>query len=157
MVEFRKYSLVGVLLCMGMVCMPIFYCSESHQNIEPIYQITHNRSDGLKTYANFTGTQFLIINHDAFDWMDVTVAVNVRKGDPPVIVEPVDGNQIRFTVPRIRAGEMYTLQTYQLTAQTSPAAQTLPTQAYSLRILGATPRGPSAWDGRWEPIVSRAP
>jgi hypothetical protein len=154
---FRKYSLICVLLCMGMVCTAIFSCSRSYQNTQASYRITHNISDGLKVYANFTGRQFMIINHDAFDWIDVTVDVNVRKDSTSVVVESVDSDQLRFAVPRIRAGGMYTLQTYQLAAQTSPEAQVLPTQAYSLRILGATPWGPSSWDGRWEPIASRVP
>jgi hypothetical protein len=159
MAEFRMHMFICVLLGMGIICIPPFYSPQSYQNIPITYQNTQTISDGLKAYANFTGKQFLIINHDAFDWRDVTVAVHARQGPTPVIVDSVDPNEIIFAsaVPRIRAGEMYTLQTRRLTAQTSLEAQALPTQAYSLRILGAAPWGPGSWDGHWEQIASRVP
>jgi hypothetical protein len=159
MAEFHKYPLISILLGIGIYCTSIFHPSQNSHNTPDLYQIAYNISDGLKAYANFTGKQFLIINHDSFDWENVTVAVKAMKDGSPVVVESVDRDEISFAfaVPRIKAGEMYTLQTHQLTAQTSLAVQTLPTQAYSLRILGTTPRGLSSWDGRWEQIASRVP
>jgi hypothetical protein len=159
MAEFHKYPLISILLGMGIFFTSICHLSQNSQSIPEPYQITYNMSDGLKAYANFTGKQLLIINHDSFDWKYVTVAVKAIKGVNPVVVESVDSDEITFAfaVPRIKAGEMYTLQTYQLTAQTALEVQALPTQAYSLRILGTTPWGPSSWDGRWEQIASRVP
>jgi hypothetical protein len=157
MAEFQKYPLISILLVIGILCTSIFHPSPNSHNTPDLYQIVYDISDGLKAYANFTGKQLLIINHDSFDWENVTVAVKAVKGGSPVVVESVERNEIAFAVPRIKAGEMYTLQTHQLTAQTSLAVQTLPTQAYSLRILGTTPRGLSSWDGRWEQIASRVP
>jgi hypothetical protein len=62
----------------------------------------------------------------------------------------VAGDEIIFAIPRIRAGEMCTLQANQLTAQAFSGIQALPIQDYYLRILGTTPWGLSSWDGRWE-------
>jgi hypothetical protein len=159
MAEFYKYPLISILLTMGIFCTSIFHLSKNFQNTTDTYQITYNIRDGLKAFASFTGKQFLIINHDSFDWKNVTVAVKARKVGNPAAVESVDSDEIvfAFAVPRIKAGEMYTLQTRQLTAQTSLDLQALPTQAYSLRILGTTPWGPSSWDGRREQIASRVP
>lgn len=159
MAEFHKYPLISILLGIGIFCTSIFHLSQNSHNTPEPYQIAYSIADGLKAYANFTGKQFLIINHDSFDWKNVTVAVNARKGRNPVVIESVDSDEIVFAVavPRIKAGEMYTLQTHQLTAQTSLEVPALPTQAYSLRILGTTPWGPSSWDGRWEQIASRVP
>jgi hypothetical protein len=159
MAEFHKYPIISILLGIGIFCTSIFHLSKIFQNTLEPYQIRDNISHGLKAYANFTGEQFLIVNHDSFDWKNVTVAVKATKGGNPVVVESVDSDEIvfAFAVPRIKAGEMYTLQTRQLTAQTSLEVQALPTQAYSLRISGTTPWGPSSWDGRWEQIASRVP
>jgi hypothetical protein len=132
---------------------------QKFSNAPDPYQTTYKIYNGLKSYANFTEKQILIINHDSYGWKNVTVAVNARRGRNPVVIESVDSDEIvfAFAVPRIKAGEMYTVQIHQLTAQTSLAVQALPTQAYSLRILGTTPRGLSSWDGRWEQIASRVP
>jgi hypothetical protein len=159
MAEFHKYPLISILLGMGIFCTSIFHLSKNFQNTPEPYQITYNISNGLKAYANFTGKQFLIINHDSFDWKNVTLAVKVMKGGNPVVVESVDSDEIAFAfaLPRIKAGEMYTLQTHQLTPHASVEAQALATQIYSLRILGTTPWGPSSWDGRWEQIASPVP
>jgi hypothetical protein len=74
-----------------------------------------------------------------------------------VVAESVASDEIIFAVPRIRAGEIYTLQANQLTAQALSGTQALPTQAYYLRILGTTLWGLSSWDSRWEQIASRDP
>jgi hypothetical protein len=159
MAEFHKYPFISILLSLGIFCTSIFHLSKNFESTPVSYQITYEISDGLKAYANFTGKQFLIINHDSYDWKNVTVAVKAMKGGSPVVVESIDSDEIAFAfaVPRIKAGEMYTLQTRQLTAQTSLGVQALPTQTYSLRILGMTPWGPSSSDGRWEQIASRVP
>lgn len=157
MVDLRKYLLMYVSLFVGIVCTSLIYTSQRYQNVSENYEITRKISDGLKAYAQFTGRQFLIINHDPFDWVDVTVAVNARIRENQVVAESVASAEIIFAVPRIRAGEMYTLQANRLTAQAFSRIQALPTQAYYLRILGTTPWGLSSWDGRWEQIASRDP
>jgi hypothetical protein len=64
--------------------------------------------------------------------VDVTVAVNVRICKNRVVAESVASDEIIVAVPRIRAGEMYTLQANQLTAQAFSGIQALSTQAYYL-------------------------
>jgi hypothetical protein len=149
-VDLRRYLFMYVSLFVGIVCTSVIYTPHQYQNVSEYYQITHKISDGLKVYAQFAGRQFLIINHDPFDWVDVTVAVNARIRENQVVAESVASDEIIFAVPRIRVGEMYTLQANQLTAQAFSGIQALPTQAYYLRILGRTPWGLSSWDGRWE-------
>ena len=107
MAEFHKYPLISILLGIGIYCTSIFHPSQNSHNTPDLYQIAYNISDGLKAYANFTGKQFLIINHDSFDWENVTVAVKAMKDGSPVVVESVDRDEISFAfaVPRIKAGE----------------------------------------------------
>jgi hypothetical protein len=147
-VDLRKYLLLYVSLVFGIVCTSIICPSQRYQNVSENHQITHKMSDGLKAYARFTGRQFLIINHDPFDWVDVTVAVNARIRENRVFAESVGSDEMISAIPRIRAGEIYTLQANQLTAQALSGTQALPIQAYHLRILGTTPWGLSSWDGR---------
>jgi hypothetical protein len=155
--EVGKRWLMHAFLWSGTAGILIFYTSQPHQNIAENYRITHNISDGLTAYATFTGKQFIIINHDPFDWMDVTVALNIRKDDNQDVVQSVDGEEIFFTVPRIKTREIFTVQANQLTIPASSETHVLPTQAYSMKIVGKTPMGQSSWDGRWEQFGSRAP
>ena len=88
---------------------------------------------------------------------DVTVAINMRKNDNQDVLQSVDREEILITVPRIKTREIFTLQANQLTIPASPATHVLPTQAYSMKILGKTPLGHSSWDGGWEQFGSRVP
>ena len=88
-----------VLLFFGIVYTSIFYTSQRYQNISEDHQINHKISDGLKAYAQFTGRQFLINNHDPFGWVDITVAVNARIGENQVVAESVASDEIIFAVP----------------------------------------------------------
>ena len=150
MFEFRQYLLVCIPLLTVIVYVTLVHTFQSHQPISPPYGITHKASDGLKAYAKFTGTQFLIINHDPFDWMDVTVSVNAQRTENQGVSAIGERNELILAVPRIRSGGMYTLETSPLAAEVATGTQTLAARAYSLRILGTTPWGKSSWDGRWE-------
>ncbi len=150
MFEFRQYLLVCIPLLIAVVYVTLVHTFRSHQSISYHYGITHKTSDGLKAYAKFTGKQFLIINHDPFDWMDVTVAVNAQRIENQVVSAIGERNELILAVPRIRSGGKYTLETSPLAAEVATGTQTLAAQTYSLRILGTTPWGKSSWDGRWE-------
>ena len=143
-------------------CFPEFFVLRSSTPLEVIkstdnYQIIHRISYGLKAHTKFTGRQFLIINHDPFDWIDVNVTINTRTRENQSLQPSLESGASIFAIPRIRAGEVYTLQTNNLAAQALPGLQDSPTQTYDLRILATTPWGQSSWDGRWEKIASWAP
>ena len=156
-VNMCKYVPGCALFLSGMLCTSIFYPSRSHQiNIEN-YQIIYRIPTGLKAHTNFTGRQFLIINHDPFDWIDVNVAINTRTRENIAVATCLESRASIFAIPRIRAGEVYTLQTNNLVAQALPGLQDSLTQIYDLRILATTPWGQSSWNGRWEKSASWAP
>jgi hypothetical protein len=146
----RHHLLVGIPLLIAVVYVIFIHTFKSHQPVSHHYKITDKTSDGLKAYTKFTGTQFLIINHDPFDWMDVTVAVNAQRIENQVVSAIGERNELILTVPRIRSGGMYTLETSPLAAEAVTGISTLAARTYSLRILGTTPWGKSSWDGRWE-------
>jgi hypothetical protein len=146
----RHHLLVGIPLLIAVVYVIFIHTFKSHQPVSHHYKITDKTSDGLKAYTKFTGTQFLIINHDPFDWMDVTVAVNAQRIENQVVSAIGERNELILTVPRIRSGGMYTLETSPLAAEAATGTSTLAARTYSLRILGTTPWGKSSWDGRWE-------
>jgi hypothetical protein len=146
----RHHLLVGIPLLIAVVYVIFIHTFKSHQPVSHHYKITDKTSDGLKAYTKFTGTQFLIINHDPFDWMDVTVAVNAQRIENQVVSAIGERNELILTVPRIRSGGMYTLETSPLAAEAATGISTLAARTYSLRILGTTPWGKSSWDGRWE-------
>lgn len=150
MFKFRRYLLVYTLLLTVAVYAILVHPFQSRQPVSYHYGITHKTSDGLKAYAEFTGMQFLIINRDPFDWMDVTVAVNAQQIENQVVSAIGERNELILTVPRIRSGGIYTLETSPLAAEVATETPTVAARRYSLRILGTTPWGKSSWDGRWE-------
>lgn len=143
-----KYVLGCILFFVGIFCTSVFYPSRIYQINTDNYQIIDRVSNGLKSHANFTGRQFLIINQDPFDWIDVNLSINPRTRENLVVETSIESGARFFAIPRIRAGEVYTLQTDNLAAQTLPSLQDSPTQTYDLRIFATTPWGQSSWDGR---------
>jgi hypothetical protein len=156
-VDMYKYVHGCVLFLSGILCTSIFYPSRNHQINKDNYQIIHRIPAGLKAHTKFTGRQFLIINHDPFDWIDVKVTINTRTRENIAVATFLESGASIFVIPRIRAGEVYTLQTNNLEAQALPGLQDSLTQIYDLRILATTPWGQSSWDGRWERSASWAP
>jgi hypothetical protein len=128
----------------------ILYPMQDHQPILSQYEITHKVSNGLKVYTKFTGQQFLIINNDPFDWVDVTLAVNAKQTANQAVSETRESNELVLAVPRIRSGGTYTLGAGHLSANISTQPPVLTAQAYHLSIVSMTPWGKSSWDGRWE-------
>jgi hypothetical protein len=150
MLQLRPYFFILVILFIVIICTTRSYTIQGHQPILPQYEITHKVSDGLKAYTKFTGKQFLIINNDPFDWVDVTLAVNAKRIANQVLSEAMASGELTLAVPRIRSGGMYTLETSHLSANIPTQAPALTAQAYHLSIVTTTPWGKSSWVGRWE-------
>ena len=150
MLYFRKCLFAYITLLVAIIYTIIPYTFQNTQNISYNYRITHKSSEGLSAYTKFTGKQFLVINRDPFDWVDVTVEINTESAENRPSSKLMENGDLTFAVPRIRAGGNYTLETGQLTANAPAGTQMLTAQAYQLRILGTTPSGRSSWDGRWE-------
>jgi hypothetical protein len=149
-VALHKLLCIGLFLLIAVVTTTIFYTFRDDQSPPVHYKMSYKTSDGLKAYAKFTGKQFLIINHDPFDWTDVTIAINAMRIENQVVSEAGESDELIFPIARIRSGGIHTLEAGQLSADLPIGARPLTAQAYHLSILGMTPWGKSSWDGRWE-------
>jgi hypothetical protein len=150
MLKWRQYLFIVVTLFIVIICTAISYTTQGHRPTLSQYEITHKISNGLKVYTKFTGKQFLIINNDPFDWVDVTLAVNAKRIANQVVSEAMDSDELILAVPRIRSGGTYTLETSHLSANLPTQTPMLTAQAYHLSIVSTTPWGKSSWDGHWE-------
>jgi hypothetical protein len=148
--RFHKYLFRSIILFVVMICTTVSPIVRDHQPVLSQYQITNVASGGLKVYTKFTGNQFIIINNDPFDWMNVTVAVTAKRIDRQVVSGGGDRDELIHAIPRIRSGGMYTLETRPLSVNVATQTEALTAQAYHLRISSMTPWGWSSWDGRWE-------
>jgi hypothetical protein len=104
--QLHKYLFLYIPLLIAIVCSTIAYTFQSHDSVSYQYKITQKTSDGLKAYTKFTGKQFLIINNDPFDWMDVTVAVHAKQIENQVVSQSAESDELILVVPRIRSGGM---------------------------------------------------
>src|SRR6266536_3878469 len=84
---------------------------QSFQMISQSYKLVNISSIGLKTYVNFTGNQFLIINHNAFDWTNVKFEVEAAPVRDNPSEETLQSEPVVINAPRIRAGGTYTVST----------------------------------------------
>jgi hypothetical protein len=150
MLQLPNYFFIYVLLFAVIVCTTISYTFQNNSSTSYLYKITQKTNEGLKVYIKFTGNQFLIVNHDSFDWMDVTFAITTESIGNHTVSETMAGRELILAVPRIKSGTAYTVDASQLTADVATWARTPTALAYHLRILGTTPWGKSFWHGRWE-------
>jgi hypothetical protein len=89
---------------------------QSFQTIPQIYKLSNTSIIGLKTYVEFTGNQFLIINHSGFDWTNVIFEVKAAPVTDNSSEETLKSKPVVLNVPRIRAGGTYTVSTTPLRA-----------------------------------------
>lgn len=105
---------------------------------------------GLKAFVKFTGQQLIIINNDAFDWMNVQFVVRAWPVPERASAESLAGSEITYRLPRVKARGVYTINTFQLGKSTSAAENDPTTRSFSLEIRCDTPQGQDSWVGRWE-------
>ncbi len=123
---------------------------QSFQMISQSYKLVNASSIGLKTYVNFTGNQFLIINHSAFDWTNVKFEVEAAPVRDNPSEERLKSEPVVLNASRIRAGGTYTVSTTPLGAGDGPSTHSSAPMPYHLKIWCDTPHGQSFWSGYWE-------
>jgi hypothetical protein len=95
----------------------------------------------LNAQVRFTGTQFVIVNEDSFDWLDVKLEVN-----PGTLSK---GYELR--VPRLEAGATYTVGVMQFTKSDGTRFNPVTTKPKSFSVFCATPnKGTGYYYGGWD-------
>jgi long-subunit acyl-CoA synthetase (AMP-forming) len=114
------------------------------------YGIPEISHDGLRAFVKFTGQQILIVNNDAFDWINVRLAVRGAQGVDHASSERLSSSDLSHSLHRVKSRGVYTIGDVQSVSSTSlgGTAPTMP--PFSLEIRCDTPQGPNFWIGRWE-------
>jgi hypothetical protein len=145
-----RFLLIIVTLCTIILLSAISDTFQSSQMSSQSYRLANTSSAGLKTYVEFTGNQFLIINHSTFDWINVKFEVKATPVGDNSSEETLKSEPVVFNAPRIRPGGTYTVRAIPLAAGDRPSAQAAAPMPYHLDISCDTPQGQSFWSGHWE-------
>jgi dissimilatory sulfite reductase (desulfoviridin) alpha/beta subunit len=146
---------VGYLIIMVIVSVIVSLSTtsgsfKSSKAMSESHKLVNASSTGLKTYVKFTGNQFLIINHSAFDWTNVRFEVEAAPVGKSSSEEAVRSQPVALSAPRIQAGGTYTVSTNPRGAGDGPSAHSSAPMPYHLKIWCDTPQGQSFWSGHWE-------
>jgi hypothetical protein len=147
----KKRSLSAVVL-MTIIALFIGNAQPFQGNMQSFarYKITEVRHDGLRAFVKYTGQQILIINNDAFDWINVQVAVRAIPILDHAVPEGLPAAEMAHSLPRMKARGVYTIRALQFGEGNGPAGGNLSMRPLSLEIRCDTPQGRSSWAGRWE-------
>ena len=140
-----KKTKQGILGCLGLIVI-IFVIAligglfKSGDKTEKPSTSTSQAMIDLKASVSFTGTQFVIVNKDNFDWTNVKLEVNsgLLKGG------------FVLKTQRMTAGETYTVGAMQFAKGDGTRLNPFTTKPQNLSIWCDTPRGKGFWYGAWE-------
>lgn len=130
---------IGLFLIIGAVINATKHNTSSSDNkSSPAPQ--PKPSPEIHAAVRFTGTQFIIINNDAFDWTDVKMEINggVFSG----------GYELKH--PRIKAKETYTVGALQFANSDGIRFNPFQMKPKKFSICGQTPDGLACYVGGWD-------
>lgn len=145
-----RYLIIMAILSVIVLLSTISGTFKSSKAMSESHKLVNASSIGLKTYVKFTGNQFLIINHSAFDWTNVRFEVEAAPVGKSSSEEAVRSEPVALSAPRIQAGGTYTVGTNPPGTGDGPSAHSSASMPYHLKIWCDTPQGQSFWSGHWE-------
>jgi hypothetical protein len=114
---------------------------------------TSTASDVLHAYVRFTGTQFLIINKNPFDWTNVRIEISSGTSQDHHLHGTIDPRAVMLMAPRINAGEAYSIGVTQLRRDDGTTFDPVTTWPQNIKIWSDTPRGRGFWSGRVTDVI----
>lgn len=111
------------------------------------YTITYTASNILKAYVRFTGTQFLIINKNQFDWTNVRIEINADISQDHPLHETVAPRAFMLMASGINTGEAYSIGVTQFRREDGAKLDPVTTKPENIRIWSDTPHGRGFWYG----------
>ena len=97
--KIRYPLVVEVLLIVILICTTLYYAPSIRRRSTRGEGLSESSTVRLKAKVTFTGSRFIISNNDSFDWENVKLE----------IVSGTIGNGFSLNVPKISAGEAYTV------------------------------------------------
>jgi hypothetical protein len=112
------------------------------------YTFPCTTSSILKAYVRFTGTQFLIIDKNQFDWANIYIEINTHSRKNHHLHGTIDCNAFRLMVPKIDIGEAYPIEVTQFRRDDGTKLDPVTTRPENIKIWSDTPYGRGFWYGR---------
>lgn len=121
--------IIGIIFLLAIVGALFSGKKDEKKTIEP----------KISAAVRFTGTQFGITNHDAFDWTDVEMTINFGL---------MSGYSVKTA--RVAAGETYFVGAMQFTDSKGARFNPFTHKPQTLTVYCNTPSGKAAWVGGWQ-------
>ena len=137
--EEQKKKGIGCLVFIGIVIVFAFiiFSGGGGDNEEG----TESSFIDLNVSVRFTGTQFIIVNNDSYDWLNVKMEINGSLLKSGVVLK----------TNRMKAGETYTVGALQFAKKDGTRFNPGTYKPQSFDIYCETPEGENAfWSGGWE-------
>jgi hypothetical protein len=111
------------------------------------YTFTSTASKRLKAYVRFTGTQFLIINKNQFDWTNVRVEISSDINQDHPLHDTIAPRAFMLMVSEINTGEAYSVRVTQFSREDGAKLDPVTTRPENIQIWSDTPQGRGFWYG----------
>jgi hypothetical protein len=118
------------------------------QNHSLTYTFPCTTSSILKTYVQYTGAQFLIINKNPIDWTNVRIEINTDDSQNHRLHGTIDPNAFMLNAPTIRSGEAYPIEVTQFRRDDGTKLDPVTTRPENIKIWSDTPHGRGFWYGK---------
>jgi len=122
----------GILLVLFLLLVLVSIVASPKKELKP--------TPRLSATVDFTGTQFIIENRDAFDWTAVTMEIN-----PGLMA-----GGFALTVRRLSAKQRYTVGALQFAKSDGTRFNPFTTKVQQFVITCETPQGMALWSQRFE-------
>jgi hypothetical protein len=102
----------------------------------------------LKAHVQFTGTRFLIINQNKFDWTNIRIEVSTDINQNHHLHGTIYPNAFMLTVHKIDIGEPYPIEVTLFRRDDGTKLDPVTTRPENIKIWSDTPHGKGFWYGR---------
>jgi hypothetical protein len=142
----RTIWVISAVLTGAFLLIPLMWVDNT-QTHSLNYTFPCTTSSILKAYVRFTGTQFLIINKNQFDWTSVRVEINADISQDHPLHETVAPSAFMLMVSGINSGEAYSVGVTQFRREDGAKLDPVTTRPENIKIWSDTPHGRGFWYG----------
>jgi hypothetical protein len=143
----RTIWVISAVLTVAFLLIPLMWVDNT-QTHSLNYTFPCTTASILKAYVRFTGTQFLIINKNQFNWTDVRIEINTDSSQNHYLHETTDPNAFMLMLPKMDIGEAYPIKVTQFRRDDGTKLDPVTTRPENIKIWSDTPHGRGFWYGR---------
>ena len=143
----RAIWVISAVLTVAFLSIPLMWVDNTRTH-SLNYTFPCTTSNIVKAYVQFTGTQFLIINKNQFDWADIHIEINTDRHQNYGLYGTIDPNAFMLMAPTIHSGEAYPIEVTQFKRGNGTKLDPVTTRPENIKIWSDTPHGRGFWYGR---------